>query len=115
LSSCATRVVPVGLIHHSDHGVQYASVTYVTRLHEHEIAISMAAIGNPYENAQAESFFKTLKTEEVYLKEYTDFTDAERQLGHFIDAVYNQKRLHSSLTYRPPAEFEESLTLAVGG
>ena len=111
----ATRSVSAGVIHHSDHGVQYASVAYVTRLQEHGIAISMAAIGNPYENAQAESFFKTLKTEEVYLKEYTDFTDAERQLGHFIDAVYNQKRLHSSLTYRPPAEFEESLTLAVGG
>jgi putative transposase len=111
----ATRVVSAGLIHHSDHGVQYASLAYVGRLEEHGITLSMAAIGNPYENAQAEAFFKTLKTEEVYLKEYTDFADAERQLRHFIDAVYNAKRLHSSLSYRPPIEFEDSLALVAGG
>jgi putative transposase len=103
----ATRPVSVGLTHHSDHGVQYASLAYTARLEEHGIAISMAAIGNPYENAQAESFFKTLKTEEVYLKDYVDFADAERQLGHFIDDVYNAKRLHSALAYRPPNEFEQ--------
>lgn len=110
----ATRPVITGLTHHSDHGVQYASAAYVTRLEEHGIAISMAAIGNPYENARAEAFFKTLKTEEVYLKDYTDADDAENQIGHFIEAVYNQKRLHSSLDYRPPNEFERHLVLAVG-
>ena len=110
----ATRSVSVGVIHHSDHGVQYASVTYCTRLQENGIAISMAAIGNPYENARAEAFFKTLKTEEVYLKDYTDADDAENQIGHFIEAVYNQKRLHSSLDYRPPNEFERDLALTAG-
>jgi transposase InsO family protein len=111
----ATRPVRAGLIHHSDHGVQYASVAYVARLRQHGIAISMAAIGNPYENAQAEAFFKTLKTEEVDLKEYADYADAERHLGHFIDRVYNAKRLHSPLAYRPPDEFEASVALVAGG
>jgi putative transposase len=107
----ASRPVTAGLTHHSDHGVQYASRAYTARLAENGIAISMAAIGNPYENAQAEAFFKTLKTEEVYLKDYIDFADAERQLGHFIDDVYNAKRLHSALAYRPPNEFEQILAL----
>jgi putative transposase len=106
-----TRSVSAGLIHHSDHGVQYASAVYVARLQEHGTAISMAAIGNPYENARAEAFFKTLKTEEVYLKDYSDPADAEKQIGHFIDAVYNAKRLHSSLEYRPPNEFEQFVAL----
>jgi putative transposase len=78
------------------------------------VAISMAAIGNPYENTQADAFFKALKTEEVYLKEYVDFSDAERQLGHFIDADYVAKRLHSALAYRPPAEFEQIVAVAAG-
>ena len=110
----ATRAVAPGLIHHSDHGVQYASLAYVQRLAQHGITMSMAAIGNPYENAQVEAFFKTLKSEEVYLKEYDDFADAQRQIGHFIDAVYNAKQLHSALSYRPPIEFEDSLALAGG-
>ena len=110
-----TRSVSAGLIHHSDHGLQYASATYLTRLHDHGIAISMAAIGNPYENARVEAFFKTLKSEEVYLKEYRDAADAEQQIGHFIDAVYNAKRLHSSLAYRPPNEFEREIAWAVAG
>ncbi|MBA3358884.1 MAG: transposase, partial [Thermoleophilaceae bacterium] len=76
---------------------------------------SMSARGNPYENARAESFFKTLKREEVYLKEYRTFEEAQRHLAQFIDDVYNTKRLHSSLGYRPPAEFEEAHLLAGKG
>lgn len=102
----ATRPVEPGLIHHSDRGVQYASSAYVARLQERGIQISMAARGNPYENAQAESFFKTLKSEEVYLKEYRDLDEAQEHLDRFIEDVYNTKRLHSALGYRPPAEFE---------
>jgi putative transposase len=95
-----------GLIHHSDRGVQYASSTYVSRLTDIGAQISMSAKGNPYDNAKAESFFKTLKREEVYLNQYETFADAERQIGCFIDDVYNQKRLHSSLGYLPPIEYE---------
>jgi transposase InsO family protein len=95
-----------GLIHHSDHGVQYASSRYVARLEAVGARISMAAVGNVYENALAESFFATLKREEVYLHEYQSFAEVEANLAHFLDDVYNHKRLHSSLGYRPPSEFE---------
>jgi putative transposase len=95
-----------GLIHHSDRGVQYASHEYVEQLQEIGAQISMSAVGNPYDNAKAESFFKTLKQEEVYLKEYNSFPDAEQNLTVFLKKVYNEKRLHSSLGYLPPAEFE---------
>ncbi len=95
-----------GLIHHSDHGVQYASSAYVDRLQAVGACISMAAVGNPYENAKAESFFKTLKYEEVYLKRYHTFAEAYANIATFIEDVYNAKRLHSSLGYRPPIEFE---------
>lgn len=78
-------------------------------LKNHGIAISMAATGNPYENAQAESFIATLKKEEVYLYEYDDMTEALLRVGYFIEDVYNTKRLHSSLGYLPPAEFEGGL------
>lgn len=96
------------LIHHSDRGVQYASTEYVTRLEEAGARISMTAVGNPYENAKAESFFRMLKIEEVYLKDYKTFEEAEENIGEFIEEVYNEKRLHSSLGYLPPVEFEAS-------
>src|SRR6266704_5412237 len=102
----ATRDVRPGLIHHSDRGVQYASIAYVERLQSVQAHISMSAVGNPYENAKAESFFKTLKQEEVYLKHYQTFEEAETNIGQFIEDVYNTKRLHSSLGYVPPEEFE---------
>ena len=100
------RVAP-GLVHHSDRGVQYASKDYIELLAEQGILISMSRRGNPYDNAQAESFIKTLKYEEVYRTEYLDFADAWRRIGHFLESVYNQKRLHSALGYLPPAEFEQ--------
>ena len=103
-----------GLIHHSDQGVQYASSEYVLRLQEVGAQISMAAVGNPYENAKAESFFRTLKLEEVYIKDYRDFEEAEENIGEFIEEVYNQKRLHSSLGYLPPVEFEARHALKAG-
>jgi putative transposase len=95
-----------GLIHHSDRGVPYASGDYVARLEGAGARLSMAAVGNPYDNAKAESFFGTLKREEVNLHNYRTFEEAEANLGRFIEDVYNRKRLHSSLGYLPPVEFE---------
>ncbi len=105
------RQPPPGLIHHSDRGVQYASSAYTARLRVAGVQISMSAVGNPYDNAKAESFFKTLKREEVYLNNYQTFADAEANLGRFIGDVYNAKRLHSSLGYLPPIEFEHNYLL----
>jgi putative transposase len=102
----ALRQPASGLVHHSDRGVQYASAAYVERLQACGARVSMSATGNPYDNAKAESFFKTLKREEVYLGEYRTYAEAEANIGRFIDDVYNTKRLHSSLGYRPPIEFE---------
>ncbi len=102
----ASRQPAPGLIHHSDHGVQYAATRYVARLEALGARVSMAAVGNPYQNALAESFFATLKREEVYLHEYQSLADAEANLEHFLDEVYNNKRLHSSLGYQSPSAFE---------
>ena len=100
-----------GLIHHSDQGVQYASTEYVNQLKKHDIQISMSRKGNPYDNAFAESFIKTLKCEEVYLNEYHSFIDALENISGFIDTVYNKKRLHSSLGYKSPEEFEKEVKI----
>jgi putative transposase len=96
-----------GWIHHADQGVQYACRDYVERLTGVQARISMSAKGTPRDNAQAERFMRTLKQEEVYLQEYEGYADSEQAIGHFIEAVYNQKRLHSALGYRPPVEFEQ--------
>ena len=95
-----------GLVHHSDRGSQYASKLYVQRLEDHEIVISMSRKGNPYDNAFAESFIKTLKAEEVYCNEYETLQQAQADSGHFLEFVYNAKRLHSALGYQTPEEFE---------
>ena len=107
-----TRSPAPGLIHHADHGVQYASHRYVARLEMIDAQISMAAIGNPYQNALAESFFATLKREEVTLHDYRTCAEAEAHLERFLDDVYNHKRLHSSLGYCPPSEFEARWAVA---
>ena len=105
-----TRTVSPGLIHHSDRGVQYAAADYVALLQEHKIQISMSRTGNPYDNAKAERFMRTLKYEEIYLNDYETLAEVLASVQHFIDAVYNRKRLHSAIGYRPPAEFEASLS-----
>jgi putative transposase len=101
-----------GLVHHSDRGVQYASQDYTDELDEHGIRISMSRRGNVFDNAMAESFIKTLKYEEVYRMEYRDLAEAKASMKEFLEKIYNQKRLHSALGYRPPREFERSLSLA---
>ena len=104
-----TRTIQPGLIHHSDRGVQYAADDYVAELHEHKIEISMSRTGNPYDNAKAERFMRTLKYEEIYMNDYETMAEVRASVEHFIDAVYNRKRLHSAIGYRPPVEFEASL------
>ncbi len=104
---------PASLIHHSDRGVQYAASDYVALLQEHKIKISMSRTGNPYDNAKAERFMRTLKYEEVYLNDYDTLAEVLASVQHFIEAVYNRKRLHSAIGYRPPAEFEASLSPSI--
>ncbi|GMT42968.1 MAG: transposase [bacterium] len=96
-----------GCIHHSDRGVQYASKNYVDTLRDAGMLTSMSRKGNPYDNASMESFMSTYKLEEVYVSEYRTYSDAKRSTAHFIDVVYNQKRLHSALGYLPPVEYEQ--------
>jgi len=107
------RRVEPGLVHHSDRGVQYCCRDYIQRLEARGILISMSRRGNPYDNARAESFIKTLKSEEVWLRQYRDIADARDSIGVFLEQVYNGRRLHSALQYRPPMEFEQAL-LATG-
>jgi transposase InsO family protein len=93
-------------VHHSDQGVQYAAAEYIDRLTHANALISMATVGEPRENGYAERLMRTIKEEEVRLTEYHDYADARRQLGRFLDRVYNRKRIHSALGYLTPAEFE---------
>lgn len=103
------RTLNPGLVHHSDRGVQYASSDYLTVLRAHNIEISMSRTGNPYDNAKAERFMRTLKCEEVYINDYESLAEARNSIHNFIEAVYNRKRLHSAIGYRPPVEFEALL------
>ena len=88
-------------------GVQYASEKYVRLLEEANFQIIMSLKGNPYDNATIESFFKTLKCEEIYLCEYRNIKEASEKIHHFLEEIYNRKRLHSALGYIPPVEFED--------
>jgi transposase InsO family protein len=108
----ASRAPGPGLVHHSDRGVQYASVDYTGLLKNRGVNISMSRKGNPYDNAACESFMKTLKYEEVYRQEYRDLDEARASIERFLEKVYNQQRLHSALGYRPPAEFERVQAVA---
>lgn len=112
-SALKQRQPAPGLVHHSDRGVQYASGDYVKRLETAGITISMSRPGNPYDNAWAESFMKTLKVEEVDGRRYRNFAEAISLIGTFIEDVYNQRRLHSALDYRPPVEFEAELAAEI--
>ncbi len=104
----AARHPTTGIIHHSDQGIQYASEEYVTELRKCGFAISMSRAGNPYDNATMESFFKTLKYEEIYLGDYETIEDVQTRIPYFMEEVYNRKRLHSSLYYMSPAGFEQT-------
>ena len=113
-AAIADRNPPRGCIHHSDRGVQYAANEYIEILQEHGFTISMSRKGNPYDNAQAESFMKTLKVEEVYVSEYRTFAEVKERIGEFIEVIYNQERLHSALGYVSPLEFEQQVKSAHG-
>jgi len=105
----STRKPPAGLIHHSDRGVQYCSGEYTGILKTNNFLISMSRKGNPYDNAVCESFNKTLKWDEVRLNEYENYLEAKLRIDNFIKVTYNQERLHSSINYRTPEEFESDL------
>jgi transposase InsO family protein len=105
LEQALVKAVP--RIHHSDQGVQYAATEYTERLVEAGVLISMAEVGHAEQNGYCERVIRTIKEEEVYLSEYRDFEEAREQIGRFIDDVYLNKRIHSSLGYLTPAEFEQ--------
>ena len=109
LRAIANRRPPVGVVHHSDQGVQYASKEYMQMLWKHGMLPSMSRPGNPYDNATCESFLKTLKREEIHASTYRDVEDLRKRLEGFIEQYYNQCRLHSALGYRSPATFEEEV------
>ncbi len=100
---------PEGIIHHSDRGVQYACIDYINYLNKNKFKISQSRLATPEDNAFIESFFKTMKKEEVYFKDYKTMNDVIKNLPNFIDEVYNKKRLHSSLGYKTPEEFEQEI------
>lgn len=107
MAIAARRPKPDSLIHHSDRGTQYACSDYRELLEAYKIAASMSRIGNPYDNAKAERFMRTLKTEQVDGMLYRDRHEAKRAIGPFIETVYNRQRLHTALDYRSPVQFEE--------
>jgi transposase InsO family protein len=109
MAIAARRPVPGSLIHHSDRGVQYACGEYGARLAAYGIRASMSGPDNPYDNAKAESFIKTLKAEEVYAASYANLDEARRDISRFLAEVYNADRLHSALGYKPPLEFETEI------
>jgi putative transposase len=109
----ATRDPPPDLIHHSDRGVQYACAEYAARLVGRGIQRSMSRPGNPYENAKAESFMKTLKAEEVDGRAYADLEEAQSSIGRFLEDIYNADRLNSALGYKSPVDFENALKMTV--
>jgi putative transposase len=113
-SAAAARRPGPGLIHHSDRGTQYAAREYRERLDQLGIRGSMGRKGNPYDNAYAESFFKTLKYEEIYMNEYKTMKDVSERLPFFLEQVYNRRRLHSSLGYVPPEEYDVKYTRREG-
>jgi transposase InsO family protein len=106
---------PGTLVHHSDRGLQYACGDYTAILNAHGILASMSRVGNPYDNAKAESFMKTLKQEEVDGSNYRNVQHARRQIGSFLENTYNRQRLHSALDYRPPVEFEAHMQQRIPG
>jgi putative transposase len=111
----AGRTVKAGLIHHSDRGVQYASAEYTGRLLAAGIRISMSRVATPWDNAKAESFMRTLKAEQVNAQKYRNLEEARTSIGAFIQEHYNERRLHSSLGYRSPVEFERERNAPCGG
>jgi putative transposase len=104
------EIIPGGLVHHSDRGIQYACRDYIARLDAHAIQPSMSRAGCPYDNAMAESFMGTLKREEIDGRAYRNIAEASTAIGAFIDEVYNRQRLHSALAYRSPVAFEADHT-----
>jgi putative transposase len=115
MAIAARRPVPGTLVHHSDRGTQYACSDYTDILNAHRILPSMSRVANPYDNAKAESFMKTLKQEEVNASSYRNIRHARRQIGAFLDDTYNCQRLHSALDYRSPIEFEAQMQNRIPG